>query len=149
MSAGEICNREVVIAQRGETALQAAKLMRRHHVGDLVVIDEQAGRRVPVGMLTDRDLVLEILAEESGPEEVTVGDIMTRDPLLVAENDELIDVVKRMRERGVRRVPVVDADGALQGILALDDIIDIAAEQLSDLVKLIGRERRRESRSRS
>ena len=76
MSIGEICNREVVVARRDESALQAAKLLRRHHVGDLVVVDEHDGRRLPVGILTDRDLVMEVLAEVLGPEAVTVGDIM-------------------------------------------------------------------------
>lgn len=147
MSVGEFCNREVVIARRDESALQAARLMRHHHVGDLVVVDERDGRRVPVGILTDRDLVMEVLAEDLGGRALTVGDIMHTDLLLADEDQELMDTVKQMRDRGVRRVPVVDQQGKLQGILALDDVVELVAEQLTDLVKLIGREQRQERRS--
>jgi CBS domain-containing protein len=149
MSVGEFCNREVVIARRDESALQAARLLRHHHVGDLIIVDEREGRRVPVGILTDRDLVMEVLAEDLGGEAVTVGDVMQTDVLLANEDQELMDAVKQMRDRGVRRVPVVDHLGELQGILALDDVVELLAEQLTDLVQLIGREQQLEGRRRS
>jgi CBS domain-containing protein len=148
MPVGEFCNREVVIARPDETVLQGARLMRHHHVGDLIVVDEREGRRVPIGILTDRDLVMEVLAEDLGGAAVTVGDIMQTDLLLANEDQELMDTLKQMRDRGVRRVPVVDHQSELQGVLTLDDVVELVAEQLTDLVRLIGREQRRESHRR-
>jgi CBS domain-containing protein len=148
MKVGEICNREVVVIDREAAILEAAQLMRRHHVGDVVVAEERGGTRVPVGILTDRDIVVELLAEQVPLEAVSVGDAMSSELLTVSEEEEVMDVLQRMRGRGVRRAPVVDRSGALAGILAVDDMIDLIAEQLSDLVKLIGNEQQRELQRR-
>jgi CBS domain-containing protein len=148
MKVGEICNREVVVIDREAAILEAAQLMRRHHVGDVVVAEERGGTRVPVGILTDRDIVVELLAEQVPLEAVSVGDAMSSELLTVSEEEEVMDVLQRMRGRGVRRAPVVDHSGALAGILAVDDMIDLIAEQLSDLVKLIGNEQQRERQRR-
>jgi CBS domain-containing protein len=148
MKVGEICNREVVVIDREAAILEAAQLMRRHHVGDVVVTEERGGTRVPVGILTDRDIVVELLAEQVPLEAVSVGDAMSSELLTVSEEEEVMDVLQRMRGRGVRRAPVVDRSGALAGILAVDDMIDLIAEQLSDLVKLIGNEQQRELQRR-
>lgn len=141
MSVGEICNREVVIVDRDESILDAARLMRKHHVGDVVVVTQKAGQRVPVGILTDRDIVIELLAREVDLDAVSIGDAMSYELLALREGDDRLDAVKRMREKGVRRAPVVNDDGALVGILAVDDLIELMTEQLSDLVALMGRER--------
>lgn len=148
MKVGEICNREVVVIDREAAILEAAQLMRRRHVGDVVVTEERGGARVPVGILTDRDIVVELLAEQVPLEAVAVGDAMSSELLTVSEEEEVMDAIQRMRGRGVRRVPVVDHSGALAGILAVDDLIDLIAEQLSDLVKLIGNEQQRELQRR-
>jgi CBS domain-containing protein len=148
MKVGEICNREVVVIDREAAILDAAQLMRRHHVGDVVVTEERGGVRVPVGILTDRDIVVELLAEQVPLDAVSVGDAMSSELLTVSEEEEVMDVLQRMRGRGVRRAPVVDRSGALAGILAVDDMIDLIAEQLSDLVKLIGNEQQRELQRR-
>lgn len=148
MSVGDLCNREVVIVERHESVREAARLMRTHHVGDVVVVEERQGRRVPVGILSDRDLVLEVLAEDLAPEAVDIGDLMSADLLTAQEGDELLDTIKRMKERGVRRLPVVDEAGALVGILALEDLIDLIGEQLRDLVGLLNAELRHERQRR-
>jgi CBS domain-containing protein len=148
MKVGEICNREVVVIDREAAILEAAQLMRRHHVGDVVVTEAREGARVPVGILTDRDIVVELLAEQVPLDVVAVGDAMSSELLTVSEEEEVMDAIQRMRGRGVRRVPVVDHSGALAGILAVDDLIDLIAEQLSDLVKLIGNEQQRELQRR-
>jgi CBS domain-containing protein len=114
----------------------------------VVVAEERGGTRVPVGILTDRDIVVELLAEQVPLEAVSVGDAMSSELLTVSEEEEVMDVLQRMRGRGVRRAPVVDHSGALAGILAVDDMIDLIAEQLSDLVKLIGNEQQRELQRR-
>ena len=149
MSIGKVCNREVVVIERHESILDAAKLMREHHVGNVVVVEDRDGTRIPVGILSDRDLVVEVLAQALSPDAVDVGDLMSTDLLTARENDELLDTIKRMTARGVRRVLVLDDSGALVGILALDDLIELIAEQLADLVGLLGTELRHEQERRS
>lgn len=146
MSAGEICNRDVVVIEREGSLTDVVKLMREHHVGDVVVVDERDGQRVPVGILTDRDVVVEILAEEVDFNALAVGDVMSYPLLSVREDEEALDVLKRMRAEGVRRVPVVNLAGGLIGILTADDLIELMAEQLSDLSALIAKEQQRERR---
>ena len=148
MKVGEVCNREVIVLDREGTILEATQLMRRHHVGSVVVTSEQSGVLVPVGILTDRDIVVELLAEQVPLEAVAVGDAMSADLLTVREEEELMEVIQQMRSRGVRRVPVVTHSGALTGVLAVDDLIDLIAEQLGDLVRLIGNEQQRERQNR-
>jgi CBS domain-containing protein len=145
MKVGEICNRDVVIIDRNDAISDAAKLMRLHHVGDVVVVEERSGSCFPIGILTDRDLVVEVLANELTPDSLLVGDVMSFDLIAVKENESLLEAIKRMRDKGIRRMPVISADGSLQGILTMDDLLDLIAEQLADLVMLVGREQRRES----
>ncbi|MDF1578183.1 MAG: CBS domain-containing protein [Desulfurivibrionaceae bacterium] len=144
MNSGELCNREVVIVERDETVQSAAKLMRQYHVGDLVVVEKRGGLAYPVGILTDRDIVIELIASEVAFEAVTVGDVMSSDLLTVSAEESIADTVKLMRARGVRRVPVINKQGVLEGIIAVDDLIELLAEQMNDLANLIGRERKRE-----
>jgi CBS domain-containing protein len=144
----DVCNREVVIVERDASILHAARLMRDYHVGDLVVIEDRGGQRVPIGIVTDRDIVIEVIAEEVALDEVAIEDIMSFDVVTAREGDDLLDTLKLMRTRGIRRVPVVNAQQALVGILAVDDVIEILAEELNDLARLIGREQTREREQR-
>ena len=148
MSIGEFCSRDVVIVQKGANALEAAKLMRQYHVGDVVVVMGKDDKTVPVGILTDRDIVIELVAEQVDPESVSVGDVMSDHLLIISESDELLDTIEQMRSKGVRRAPVVSKEGELVGILTLDDVLDVLAEALNDLVLLTGREQRRERETR-
>ncbi|WP_435626449.1 CBS domain-containing protein [Candidatus Ferrigenium straubiae] len=148
MPVGEICNREVVIVQAGQSALEAAQLMRQHHVGDLVVVEERGGFRVPVGIVTDRDLVVEIVAPGLDPSAITVGDIMVSDLATVTENIGVFEAIQYMRTRGVRRLPVVDGNGGLVGILAVDDLLELLADELLLLAKLVKREQKKEMANR-
>jgi CBS domain-containing protein len=148
MSVGDICNREVVVANRGDSVLMAAQLMREHHVGDVVIVDRRNDQIIPVGILTDRDIVLELVAKLVDVQSVTVADAMSGDLLLAKENDSVTNLVELMQNKGVRRVPVVDDKGTLVGIVAVDDLVDLMAEQLSTLVGLIRREARHERAAR-
>lgn len=149
MSAGEYCNREVVVVERGESVRKAIDLMRSHHVGDVVVVAREDGLSRPLGILTDRDIVLEILAEDVDLEAVNVGDVMSHELQTIDEDVKLLDAIKVMRTKGIRRLPVVNSQGALIGILVVDDILELILEQLSDLVSLIARERDQESTRRA
>ena len=148
MSIGEFCSRDVVIVHKGANALEAAKLMRQYHVGDVVVVMDKDNKKVPVGILTDRDIVIELVAGQVAPESVSVGDVMSNLLLTVNETNELLDTIEQMRGKGVRRAPVVGKEGELVGILTLDDMLDVLAEALNDLVLLTGREQRRERETR-
>jgi CBS domain-containing protein len=148
MNAGEICNREVIIVNRDQTILDAARIMREYHVGDVVVVEDRNGEKAPVGILTDRDIVIEILAKDLNADEIQIGDAMSFDLLTVQEEDEILETVKQMRGKGVRRIPVVNKQGGLEGIITVDDLLDLIAEQLEDLVSLISAGQRQEHKNR-
>jgi CBS domain-containing protein len=145
MTVGELCTRRVVIATRTESLVEAARRMREHHVGDLVVVDDAGGRRTPVGIVTDRDIVIGAVAEpvrDLG--RLTVADVMTADPVTARTNDSMLDALKKMRSHGIRRLPVVNETGVLEGILTFDDLLDVLSEELGDLAALVARGQTRE-----
>ena len=149
MIVGGVCNRDVVVIGKGGSILEAAKLMRNYHVGNVVVVDEGDSKHIPVGILTDRDIIIETLAEEVDPNSVNVGDIMSSELLTAQEEDEIWATIKLMRGQGVGREPVVKKKNRLEGILAVDDLTDVIAVQLKDLVDLVATEHRRERALRS
>lgn len=142
MPISEICNREVIIAERDESALEAAKLMRQHNVGTVVVVEQRNGIRVPVGIVTDRDLVVEIVAAEVDPTLIRISDIMARELVMVKGSCGVFEGIQYMRSKGVRRTPVVDEDSSLLGIVTLDDLLGLLAEELGALAKLVEHERK-------
>jgi CBS domain-containing protein len=107
--------------------------MRDRHVGFLVVTEQRKGRRMPVGVLTDRDIVVQVIARDVDPHGLTVGDVMTREPVSAAETDDLSVVLQHLRNAGLRRVPVVDKEGALAGVFAIDDAINVVSGLLDDI----------------
>jgi CBS domain-containing protein len=149
MKVGEYCKRTVVAIASKVDAADAAKLMRAGHVGFLIVHREGDELRRPIGVLTDRDLILGVLARDVDPHSVTVEDVMTRQPIVANEADELSDMLQGMRLAGIRRVPVVDARGALTGIMAIDDAIDVITGLMCDIAGSIKREQRQECRTRA
>lgn len=148
LSAGDLCTRTVVVAHRDLALNEAARLMREHHVGCLVVVDEAGDGRRPVGLLTDRDIVTAVVAQDVDTQLLRVDDMMSGSPAVAYESDSLLDALAAMRRAGVRRVPVVDARGVLQGLLALDDVIETVGEQMSALAQVLGAARQREQRRR-
>lgn len=144
MKVGEICIRDVVVIKRDESLRTAANLMREYHIGSLVVIDSDNDKAIPLGIVTDRDLVIEVMAPEVNPDVLVVGDIMSMDLLMVEESQDLWEVLETMQQRGVRRVPVTDQSGSLIGILSTDDILEAFSMELSNVVKLFSREQRHE-----
>lgn len=142
---GELCNRTVWIAHAHESVLDAAHRMREQHVGCLVVVEERDAGRVPVGVITDRDVVVRGVAEKPAElERRTVGELMTRRVVHAHEGEPVVDALSRMRAFGVRRMPVVSADEVLQGIVAVDDLLEHVADQLGAIAQLLRREQRRE-----
>ena len=148
-TAGEICVRDVVIANAETTVRAAAELMRRHHVGSIVVVGQgQTGLPVPIGIVTDRDIVVEVTAVGLDPETITVGDIMPRELVTIAAHEDAAEAMRVMRMKGVRRLPVVNAEGRLLGLVAFDDLLELVTEELSDLTRATGREQAHEAAQR-
>ncbi|MBS0377498.1 MAG: CBS domain-containing protein [Proteobacteria bacterium] len=134
MTVARLCRRSPLTAYESESLPVAAQRMRETHVGFLVVIRPQQQR--VVGVITDRDIVTAVVAQGASPSEFTVGDVMTRNPLLIEESQSPVSALGLMREAGVRRVPVV-AEGQLVGVLSVDDLLGSLAQQLSDVVQVI------------
>ncbi|MDO8653959.1 MAG: CBS domain-containing protein [Undibacterium sp.] len=133
MYAGTVGIQQVETCGANATILQVAELMRSQHVGDLVIVEYHGGEPVPVGIITDRDLVIEVMAMKVDPTTVTAGDVMSRKMVLAYEGEQLEVAMERMRGSGVRRIPLVDSAGVLVGIVTLDDIIEKLASTLADI----------------
>jgi CBS domain-containing protein len=144
MNAYELCQRNVVTVRRHEELATAAWMMRERNVGCLVVVEPAgtAGGEKPVGMLTDRDIVTNVIVRDADPRSLVVDDVMTRHPVTVWASASIEDALQRMRSGGVRRVPVIDDRGRLTGILALDDIFEHFAERAPFAATPIRRESR-------
>ena len=141
-----ICNRDVAFTTRETTVAAAAKLMRHGHVGSLVVIEQMnGGKRMPVGIITDRDIVVEVIATSLDPAVITVGDIMAQELVVGRERDSVLETLEIMRFKGVRRLPTIGPDGQLVGIVTVDDLIEVLAEELGELAKIVAREQSREA----
>ena len=149
MKAGDICNHHVVTVSPEDSIRRAAELMREHHVGDVVVAQRSGGFLTPLGILTDRDIVVEVIAEDVGLDHVTVRDTMTDQLITAREDDDLLATLMQMRENGVRRLPVVDGKGQLVGILTADDVIGLVARELAEVWALIVRQQGRETELRT
>jgi CBS domain-containing protein len=144
----EICTPGVVCCSSDTHVLAAARLMRERHVGDLVVVDDLDGDQTPLGMVSDRDIVVEVLARELDPRKLVVRDIMRAPAVIASEAEDASQALERMKAHGVRRVPVLGQDRKLVGIITLDDLIGRLATDLGTLADIIDHERRDEQRYR-
>jgi predicted transcriptional regulator len=149
MKVGDYCKRTLVSIASDMDLVEAAKVMRDEHVGFLVVYLQGDEVRKPAGVLTDRDVVLQVTAKEVDPHSVSVADVMTRQPLIASESDELSEVLQAMRMAGIRRVPVVNVRGGMCGIFAMDDALDLITGMMCDVTGSIKSEQRQEWRARS
>ena len=140
MTVGKFCNREVIVAEKSSTVQEVAKLMRQHHVGDVVIVDSSGGKAKPIGILTDRDIVIELIACDVTPDAVCAQDVMSYELVTAREEDSIWDTLQTMRAKGIRRIPVVNEAGGLEGILSVDDLLELFAEELNLLSKIPFRE---------
>lgn len=147
MSIGKICQRNVVTIRPFDDLTAAAQLMRERHIGYLIVVEPHVadGSMTPVGVLTDRDIVISVVAREVDGRSLRVGDVMTREPVTVVDSDPLTKALEVMRRIGVRRVPVVGMRGELVGVLSIDDILDTVAGDLQHVAASIRNEQLIES----
>lgn len=148
MKIGEFCNRDVIIMNGDESVKTAAELMRRHHVGDVVLVEENEGQRIPIGIVTDRDLVVEVMAVGLDATVLTVQDLVTRSLLMAKEDDSVLDCLELMKIKGVRRLPVIDAQKSLIGIITIDDITVLLAGMLYNVVSVVDHQQKNELKQR-
>lgn len=144
MTVGKLCGRDVATASRETTVADAAKQMRHRHVGDLVIVKNG----VPVGLVTDRDIVISVVAMELDASVFTLGDMVLKEPVTCREDLDVTDCLHQMRTHAIRRMPVVDKSGMLVGIITVDDLLRILAGELTDVAKLIDREQVMEMKTR-
>ena len=136
MSVGKISTKEVATAIPDETIRQAARRMAARNVGTLVILD---GSGRPSGLVSDRDLMLQVLVEERNPDTTTVSEVMSTPVAAVHERADIDDALREMAACRVRRMPVVDDSGKLTGIIALDDVLGFFAKEAADVAHLLGK----------
>lgn len=135
MNVGEICQREVVTVRPSDELMSVARIMRDKHIGYAIVVEPAfaEGTFQPTGVLTDRDLVVSVLAREIDPRSLVAGDVMTPEPVVARAEDSIAAALEQMRRIGVRRLPVVGDHGQLVGVISLDDVIYSLVGQLQDV----------------
>lgn len=148
MKLKELCELDVVCCTPGLSIIAASRLMRERHAGDLVVVEDMDEEREPVGILTDRDIVVEVLARDKDPRTVTVGAVMSKPLVIASESEDSAQALQRMSAHGVRRVPVVDDQRRVIGIVTLDDLLREHTEQASRLLEVVTKQQIREKRTR-
>lgn len=138
MPVSDLCSKNLVCVEKGASLQYAAQLMKKHHVGGVVVV-ESNGKSKPVGMLTDRDIVLGIVAENL-PLSTKVQDVMSTDIVKVSKGKGIAEVVDQMESKGVRRVILVDDAGNACGLVSSDDILQLVAREMNGLGRLVTRQ---------
>jgi CBS domain-containing protein len=143
MNVGQLCNTNPITVRRVDELIQAAQLMREKHIGYLVVVDPEVVDQSlrPVGVVTDRDIVVSVVAREADPRALRVGDVMTQQPVTIGSAEPVEHALREMRRIGVRRLPVVGQRGELIGVLSLDDVLEVLAGALQNVAGSIRNER--------
>jgi CBS domain-containing protein len=144
----EVCVLDVVCCGRTTNVIEAARMMRKHHIGDLIVVDDPNDERVPVGILSDRDIVVEVLGNDLDPSKTTVSQVMSNKLVIAEAHEDTSVAVERMHAHGVRRMPVVDHSGGLIGVFTLDDAIKLHAQRAAEFVDIAAKGQTHERRTR-
>jgi CBS domain-containing protein len=145
MRVEELCTPNVITIVAAASIVEAAKQMREHHVGDVIVLPD-SGDGYPIGVLTDRDITVELVAQDLPLSGVSVGDVMSRDIVTVKAQDDLADALEMMATNAIRRIPVIDENDEIVGILSIDDVISVIAEELKKVSSLCRRQPGQEKR---
>jgi CBS domain-containing protein len=137
MSLGNLCRREIICVDPRTTVKEAAKLMGEKNIGSTIVVQE----RKPIGILTDRDILLRVMNRGLDPEKTSVDEVMTKQIVTLREDTGLFEALQKVKGKGIRRFPIVDSNGNLQGIMTLDDIFYLLGKEMSDVASIIENER--------
>jgi CBS domain-containing protein len=134
MLLGNVMTKEVIVMLPDESVSSASKLMRNEGVGSVVIVDRW---RRPIGIITDRDIVVRVVAEGLDPDKISVGEVMTPDVISGKRADRIFDAVRKMAENGIRRLPIVDSENRIVGIISIDDLMAILITEMSNLAVVI------------
>ena len=137
----KIATKKVVTVPFNATIEEAAKIMREYHVGDLIVVKKEGSRTLPIGIITDRDIVVSTTAFGVAPWDASVSDTMVSPFITARATDHVDHVLNLMKEHGVKRIPLVNEEGDLCGIISADDITTFLSSELNDVTKIIPRQR--------
>jgi CBS domain-containing protein len=140
MNVGDICSKNIVYVLQQDSVLDVARIMRKKHVGSVVVVENMHGEIRPQGMITERDLVLEVLIAKLDPSVVKAEDILTCELICVTETHDIKEAIKYLRYYGVRRAPVVNVNGILVGLFSIEDSLSILSKEFTETVKLLSNE---------
>lgn len=140
MKVSELCVLQTVIILKHEKVKDAAQLMKKYNVGTVVVVESDDKGNTPIGIVSDRDIVMRVTASDKWNENTLIEEVMSKNLLTMHEDTDVYDALKRMRYEGVRRVPVVNEFGYLLGILALDDILSFLTAEMNEVIELIAKE---------
>jgi CBS domain-containing protein len=141
----KVATKNVITVPETASMQEAAKVMRDYHVGSVIVVDEKMGRKVPVGIVTDRDIVVSTSAFGIPPNSVYVRDVMSATLVTARRNDSLNHVLMLMKEHGVKRIPLVDADGGLIGLISTHELMSLLSDELNTVVRITERQHQVES----
>jgi len=144
LSLKELYEKDVVCLKSSDTVFDAAQLMLENHIGDIVVTAIRDGKNVPVGIVTDRDIVIHSIAKKLAPESLKLSEIMTKKLVTVTEGSSLSDLVQLMTDEGINRLPIIDEMGALKGILTSKRLFQYFAQGLCELTSLSVQQQSRE-----
>lgn len=139
MTIGIHCKHSVITAPKNTSVFEAARLMKKNNIGNIVIVDD-GNRGIPVGILTDRDIAIKIVADEVDPRALTVGDAMSQDLLVLKDHHHIQEAIDMMCAKGVRRAPIVDKSNKIIGITTVDDLILLLVNELGGVAKLIGKQ---------
>lgn len=142
MSIATLCNRLPVTVSTGAPISDVARMMREQHIGAIIVTENGQGRPRAIGMITDRDIVRAQLERTADLSRLSAAEVMTRNPLVIGEEQSVDGAIADLRARGVRRAPVVAPDGTLVGLISADDLLTHVARKLAGLAEIVGRQRR-------
>jgi len=148
MKIRNFCSKDVAVVEPGATLREASLLMRNRHVGALVVAERKDGLLRPVGIVTDRDIVVAVIAPGARVEAIRAADVMPGKLFVARDSDTVFEALQAMSHHGVRRLPVVAGDGSLFGIVTADDLLRVMATELASLARALTRGAERESAER-
>ncbi len=137
MSIGKICETKVITATKDMMITEAAQVMKQHNIGSIVVVEQQQSSYIPIGMLTDRDIVTKVVTEDLDLDSVTVGDVMNNELLILKQHQTIQEAIDMMSAKGVRRVPVIDNNNILVGVFSVDDLFILLADEIQSVARLI------------
>lgn len=141
MSIAQYCTKEVSLLTQDSSILEAAQMMRKNHVGEVIIVEHQKGKTIPVGIITDRDLVIEVIAMEVNIDQINLGSIMSIELITVLDGSDLDKALQIMQLHGVRRAPLVDDNGALLGLIDIESILRVLSQDMNKVLELFNTER--------